>query len=144
MPNRHRVLWLGLCSSVLVLAVLLVVTLVGSAGEARARDVARRWVEVHDWNVQDCAVLDLFTDSYREVHQVSEEQCAEDPKSFFGPWFMESKTEGSDYELVDVHVQGEAAVAEVEEHGGKVPHLRLFLVFEGGDWRIEAVGASGS
>ena len=142
MGTRRRLWWVGLAGSVVVLATLLVVSLVGSAGQERAREVARRWVEVHDWKVDDCEVLGLFTDGYLEEHGFTVEQCRSDPSSFFSYWFMESETAGSTFELVDVHVRGESAVAEVEEHGGSVTHLRLFMVFEGGDWRIEAVGAS--
>ena len=139
--ERSRLLWLGLAGSVVLLGAMLVLTLLGDTGEKRAREVARRWVTVQDKAVQDCAVLDLFSVGYLEEHGVSREQCEEDPDSFFQYWFTESETAGSSYELGDVLVEGESAVADVEETGGKVPHLRMFLVFEGGAWRIEAVGA---
>ncbi len=121
--------------------VLLVLALTSSRGSGGADAVARRWVEVHDLRLADCETLDLYTADYLEHHGFSKGQCADDPDSFFSYWFTESETSDSDYELVGVHVEGDSAVAEVEEVGGTVPHLRLFLVLDGGDWLIEAVGA---
>jgi hypothetical protein len=138
---RGRLLWCGLAGSVVLLAVMLALSLLGDTGEKRVREVARRWVEVNDWHVRDCKVVGSFSEGYLDAHQVSQAQCEEDRDIFFQYWFTESLTAGSSFELVDVNVQGETAVVDVEEHGGKVPHLRLFLVFEESDWRIEAVGA---
>jgi hypothetical protein len=142
MRSSTRLLWIGLGGAVALLAGLVVLSLVGGAGRAEAHSVAKRWVEVHDWKVQDCSVLGLYTDEYLEAHGFSADRCEENPESFFTYWFMESETQGSGYELIDVDVQGESAVAEVEEAGGKVPQLRLFLVLSDGEWRIEAVGAA--
>ncbi len=132
-------MWLPALALPLLLVVLLVLVLSGGSGSADT--VARRWVEVHDLRLADCGTLDLYTADYLEHHGFSKKSCADDPDSFFSYWFTESETSDSDYELVEVHVEGDSAVAEVEEVGGTVPHLRLFLVLEGGDWRIEAVGA---
>lgn len=140
--RSSRLGWLGLVVSVVALAGLVVMSLVADGGRAQADEVATRWVEVHGRAVPDCSVLSLFTDDYLEEHHVSVDQCEEDPENFFRYWFMESETQGSSYELLDVHVDGGQAVAAVEERGGKVPQLRLFLVDDDGEWQIQAVGAA--
>jgi hypothetical protein len=140
MGARARLWWLGMVCAALFVA-LFGFALASGAGSGGAEAVARRWVEVHDLGLADCETLDLYTADYLEEHGFSKQRCEEDPTTFFAYWFVESQTSDSDYELVDVDVQGETAVAEVEENGGTVPHLRLFMVLEDGGWRIEAVGA---
>jgi hypothetical protein len=111
-------------------------------GDPDAEAVAARWVEVHNGRLAECSVLDLYSDGYLEANFIEAGRCEQDPTSFFTYWFTESETQGSSYELGDVRVDGEEAVAEVREEGGLVPELRLLLVSEDDGWRIDAVGAA--
>jgi hypothetical protein len=110
--------------------------------DASPEALAERWVEVNNDELEDCSVLDLYSDDYVDAQQVDPSRCQDDPGSFFTYWFMEAETHGSTFEVGDTQVEGGQATVEVLESGGLVPSLRLFLVADDGEWRIDAVGAA--